>query len=60
MDIYLVQVDERANGDLYLKYKDSAKTTDDYIAISHVWGSPETIQKTIVDGIEGTHITMPL
>lgn len=47
--IFLVRVRQRVLGSLYLERKDST-TNDDYIAISHVWGDPNTIEKTAVDG----------
>lgn len=51
MDIYLVRVNERPDKSLFIERKLKATTCDDYIAISHVWGAPETIQPTHVDGI---------
>lgn len=53
IDIYLVRVAKRADGSLYLERKPHATTADDYIAISHVWGTPETIRPTAVEGMEG-------
>ena len=50
MDIYLVRVCQRADNSLFLERKPKATTDDDYIAISHVWGTPETITPTEVDG----------
>ncbi|KAI0735290.1 hypothetical protein C8Q76DRAFT_277840 [Earliella scabrosa] len=50
MDIYLVRVCQRADNSLFLERKPKATTDDDYIAISHVWGTPETIMPTEVDG----------
>jgi hypothetical protein len=49
-DIYLVRVSERSNGSLFLERKANANTNDDYVAISHVWGTPETIKAVEVDG----------
>ncbi|THU81971.1 hypothetical protein K435DRAFT_766928 [Dendrothele bispora CBS 962.96] len=54
MDIYLVRVSERPDKSLFIERKPNATTNDDYIAISHVWGTPETIQATEVDGVPGT------
>ncbi|KAI1646010.1 uncharacterized protein F4817DRAFT_341571 [Daldinia loculata] len=51
MDIYLVRICELPGGSLYVDRKSHATTDDEYIAISHVWGTPETIQKSTVDGI---------
>lgn len=50
MNIYLVRVSERSDRSLFVERKANATTNDDYIAISHVWGTPETIQPTQVDG----------
>ncbi|KAF9463786.1 hypothetical protein BDZ94DRAFT_1321556 [Collybia nuda] len=50
VNIYLVRVSEHQDKTLYLERKADATTNDDYIAISHVWGTPETIQPTEVDG----------
>ena len=55
--IYLVRVCQRADKSLFLQRKPQATTEDDYIAISHVWGTPETIQETFVDGMTGEHST---
>ncbi|KAJ5963872.1 uncharacterized protein N7479_003748 [Penicillium vulpinum] len=51
MEIYLVRVRERPEGSLYIDRKPHATTDDDYIAISHVWGSPDTVQKARIDGV---------
>lgn len=52
MRIYLVRIRERTEGGaLYIERKPDATTNDDYIAISHVWGDPATIQKTEIDGV---------
>ena len=47
--IYLVRVQERNDGTLFIDKNCDATTADDYIAISHVWGNPATIEKTFVD-----------
>ncbi|KAI2478899.1 HET multi-domain protein [Pyrenophora tritici-repentis] len=52
MRIYLCQVRERTDGSLYIERNREASTEHDYIAISHVWGSPDTIQAVKVDGID--------
>ncbi|KAL0564946.1 phosphoglycerate kinase [Marasmius crinis-equi] len=51
VDIYLVRVSERPDKSLFIERKPNATTNDDYIAISHVWGIPETIQDVYVDGV---------
>lgn len=51
MNIYLVRVNSRADGSLFVERKPSASINDNYIAISHVWGTPETIQPTHIDGV---------
>ncbi|KAF9264209.1 hypothetical protein L218DRAFT_998940 [Marasmius fiardii PR-910] len=51
MDIYLVRISERSDGSLFVERKPNATTNDHYIAISHVWGTPETIQPTYIDGV---------
>ncbi|KAI0098569.1 hypothetical protein GGR51DRAFT_577106 [Nemania sp. FL0031] len=51
MDIYLVRIRERHDGYLYVDRKPHATTSDDYIAISHVWGTPDTIQESTVEGV---------
>ncbi|KAI1469338.1 uncharacterized protein F4812DRAFT_457878 [Daldinia caldariorum] len=51
MKIFLVRIRERLDGSLYIERKPHATTDDDYIAISHVWGTPDTVQKYVVDGI---------
>ncbi|PCH34977.1 hypothetical protein WOLCODRAFT_155621 [Wolfiporia cocos MD-104 SS10] len=43
----------RADKSLFLERKEHATTADDYIAVSHVWGTPETITPTEVDGVAG-------
>ena len=40
MNIYLVRVSKQVSGSLCIEYKPHATTDDDYIAISHVWGTP--------------------
>ncbi|KAK3323290.1 heterokaryon incompatibility protein-domain-containing protein [Cercophora scortea] len=52
MKIYLVRVCDRPDGSLYIEYKPDATTDDDYIAISHVWGTPETVKEFTVDGVK--------
>ncbi|KAK3349196.1 hypothetical protein B0T25DRAFT_236824 [Lasiosphaeria hispida] len=52
MKIYLVRVCDRSDGSLYIEYKPDATTDDEYIAISHVWGTPETVEKSTVDGVK--------
>ncbi|KAK5663836.1 hypothetical protein OQA88_39 [Cercophora sp. LCS_1] len=52
MEIYLVRVCERPDGSLYIEYKPDATIDDDYIAISHVWGTPETVEEFTVDGVK--------
>lgn len=54
MEIYLVRVRERPDKTLWIERKPRASTNDSYIAISHVWGEPETIKKTHIDGVPGT------
>lgn len=49
MDIYLVRVRQKVDKSLFIERKTST-TADDYIAISHVWGTPETIAPTEVEG----------
>jgi hypothetical protein len=51
MDIYLVRISERADKTLYVERKPNATTKDEYVAISHVWGVPEAITKTHVEGV---------
>ena len=53
MEIYLVRVATRPGGALYLEYKPCATTKDAYIAISHVWGTPESIQRVVIEGAPG-------
>ncbi|KAF8156373.1 hypothetical protein K438DRAFT_1777458 [Mycena galopus ATCC 62051] len=53
MFIYLARVGVRPGGSLYLDRTPHGTTEHDYIAISHVWGTPETIQPTEIDGIPG-------
>ena len=53
MDIILVRVSSRADGTLYIERKTSATTSDDYIAISHVWGNPATISSISIEGVKG-------
>ena len=52
MDIFLVRVCERSNGSLHIDYKPQATTNDNCIAICYVWGSPDTVQETVVDGVQ--------
>ncbi|RYP28999.1 hypothetical protein DL767_006959 [Monosporascus sp. MG133] len=52
MEIYLVRICERPGGSLYIDRKPHATTDDDYIAISHVWGTPDTVQESTVDGVK--------
>lgn len=49
MEIYLVRV-EQQNEKLSVERK-LGTTDDDYIAISHVWGDPETIQGVNIEGL---------
>ncbi|KAK0475860.1 heterokaryon incompatibility protein-domain-containing protein [Armillaria novae-zelandiae] len=51
MEIYLVRVRERLDKTLWIERKPRATTDDSYIAISHVWGEPETIKETHIDGM---------
>ncbi|KAK0199829.1 hypothetical protein DFS33DRAFT_196632 [Desarmillaria ectypa] len=51
MEIYLVRVCERPDKTLWIERKPRATTNDSYIAISHVWGEPETIKQTHIDGV---------
>ncbi|KAI1204979.1 uncharacterized protein F4807DRAFT_444592 [Annulohypoxylon truncatum] len=51
MDIYLVRIREQPGGSLYIDRKAHATTNDNYIAISHVWGTKETVQKYTVNGV---------
>ena len=48
--ICLVRIQERDDGSLSIESKPDATTDDDYLAISHVWGDPSTIEKVYVDG----------
>lgn len=48
--INLVRVRKRPDGSLFIDKKADATTADDYIAISHVWGDPATIEKVHVEG----------
>jgi Heterokaryon incompatibility protein (HET) len=48
--INLVRVRKRPDGALCIDRKSNATTADDYIAISHVWGNPSTIEKVHVEG----------
>ncbi|KAF1833997.1 hypothetical protein BDW02DRAFT_499409 [Decorospora gaudefroyi] len=52
MRIYLCRVRERNDGTLYIERNSAASVSDDYIAISHVWGAPDTIQAVKVEGME--------
>jgi len=57
MDIYLVRISERSDNSLFVERKPNATTDDDYIAISHVWGTPETIKATEVDGVGTVYLS---
>ncbi|KAK7449706.1 hypothetical protein VKT23_013179 [Stygiomarasmius scandens] len=57
MDIYLVRISERSDNSLFVERKPNATTDDDYIAISHVWGTPETIKATKVDGVGTVYLS---
>ena len=48
MKIFLVRIVTSSDGTLRLERKPHATTDDDYIAISHVWGDPATIQLTSI------------
>lgn len=50
MEIYLCKVAEK-DGARFLKRKPHGTTDDSYIAVSHVWGTPETISQVHVDGV---------
>ena len=50
--IYLCRVRERKDGTPYIERNREALINDDYIAISHVWGSPDTIQAVEVEGMD--------
>ena len=60
MQIYLVRIRQRADKSLFLERKEGAAAADDYIAISHVWGTPETIISTEVDGAGAEHCAQPM
>jgi hypothetical protein len=47
--ILLVRIREHNDGSFVIERKNDA-TDDDYIAISHVWGDPSTIEKALVNG----------
>lgn len=53
MDIILVRISKRSGGELYIERKAIATTHDSYIAISHVWGSPDTISRVPIPGVDG-------
>lgn len=51
MSIYLARIHERDDGTLYVERKQASTTEESYVAISHVWGDPSTIQTHNVSGI---------
>lgn len=59
MQIYLVRIRQRADRSLFLERKENATTADDYIAVSHVWGTPEAITPTEVDGAGAEYCAQP-
>jgi len=52
MRIYLCRVREREDGTPYIERNREASVDGDYIAISHDWGSPDTIQAVEVEGMD--------
>jgi len=50
MDIFLCKIVDK-DGSPYLVRKPHAASNDDYIAISHVWGKPETVSQVHVAGV---------
>jgi hypothetical protein len=51
MRIILCRVNQKEDGCLYIERNFEASSSDDYIAISHVWGDPSTIQAMNVEGM---------
>ncbi|KAL6885196.1 hypothetical protein HDV57DRAFT_492331 [Trichoderma longibrachiatum] len=51
MSVYLARIQERDDGTLYVERRQASTTEESYIAISHVWGDPTTIQTYNVPGI---------
>ncbi|KAL7958579.1 hypothetical protein V8C34DRAFT_314037 [Trichoderma compactum] len=51
MKVYLARICERHDGTLYVERKQASTKEESYVAISHVWGDPATIQNYDIDGI---------
>ncbi|KAL6800565.1 hypothetical protein J3E68DRAFT_448878 [Trichoderma sp. SZMC 28012] len=51
MEVYLARICERHDGTLYVERRQASTKEESYIAISHVWGDPATIQTYDIDGI---------
>lgn len=51
MKVYLARICERPDGTLYVERRQASTKEESYVAISHVWGDPATIQTYDIDGI---------
>ncbi|OJD35242.1 het-domain-containing protein [Diplodia corticola] len=51
MELYLARVRERDDKSLYVERKQALITAESYVAISHVWGDPSTINTVHIDGV---------
>ncbi|KAL7905428.1 heterokaryon incompatibility protein domain-containing protein [Trichoderma velutinum] len=51
MRVYLARIRERHDGTLYVERRQASTEEESYVAISHVWGDPDTIQTYDVEGI---------
>ncbi|KAK3353384.1 hypothetical protein B0T25DRAFT_455306 [Lasiosphaeria hispida] len=57
MDIFLARVCKDDNGMPYVEKKSSTTISEPYVAISHVWGDPETIREIHIETIGAVRLS---
>ncbi|KAI1655958.1 hypothetical protein F4813DRAFT_365912 [Daldinia decipiens] len=51
MEIYLARISQHDDGTFYVERKQAPIDAEHYVAISHAWGHPETIEEVHIKGV---------